>query len=315
MSRIDLRHIECFIAVAEELSFVKGADRLHTTQPPVTRMIQQLEEYLGAELIRRTTRSVALTVVGEVFLKEAYLAASQFGNSIERARQAAVGLTQELVVGYEASSAMDMLPRAMKQFKEEFPGVSLRLVEMVTDEQASALKNSKIDLGFVVPPIYDTALRATPILSEPLVVCMSEGHRLAGRNPISLAELTSEAFVLSPRSKRCGLYDQVIRVCNSAGFNPAVAQETGEMQIMLGFVAEGVGITLLPAHVTKLVAQGVVFRPLLEASAAGELASAHRATESSTVIERFTQLIRECTNYTPPTQGKVERTYLQLAVA
>jgi DNA-binding transcriptional LysR family regulator len=315
MSRIELRHIECFIAVAEELSFVKGADRLHTTQPPVTRMIKQLEEYLGAELIRRTTRSVALTVVGEIFLKEAYLVVSQLRNSIERARQAAIGFTQELVVGYEASSAMDMLPRVLKQFKEEFPGVSLRLVEMATDEQASALKNSKIDLGFVVPPIYDTALRATPILREPLIVCMHEGHRLAARDVISLGELTGEAFVLSPKSKRCGLYDQVIRVCNSAGFDPAVSQETGEMQIMLGFVAEGVGITLLPAHVTKLAHQGVVFRPLLETSASVELAIANRASDSSAVIERFTQLVRECAHDPAPAKDEARRVRPRLVVA
>lgn len=293
MSRVELRHIECFIAVAEELSFVKGAERLHTTQPPVTRTIKQLEEYLGAELFRRTTRSVSLTPVGQTFLKEAYLVVSQFQLSIERARNAAVGFMRELVVGYEASSAMNMLPRALKQFKDEFPGVALRLLQMDTDEQAGALKNAQIDLGFVIPPIYDAALTATPILREPLVVCMHEAHHLAGASALSLRDLVNEVFVLSPKSKRCGLYDQVIRVCNSAGFNPTVAQETGEMQFMLGFVAEGVGITLLPAHVAKSSYPGIVFRPLKDAFASVELALAHRADESSAMIERFMQIVRE----------------------
>jgi DNA-binding transcriptional LysR family regulator len=200
----------------------------------------------------------------------------------------------ELLLGYEASSAYDALPRALKVFRERFPGVEVTLKQMDTDEQAQALKEARIQLGFVVPPIHDKALQARVVMREPLVVAMPCDHRLASRETIDLHVLAGEPFVMSPRAKRCGLYDQVIRICHDVGFSPSVVQEANEMQIMLGFIAAGMGITLLPAHVASLQRPGIVFRRVLQDSASVELALAWRADLRSSMIDAFVEVVQDC---------------------
>jgi DNA-binding transcriptional LysR family regulator len=222
---------------------------------------------------------------------------------VEAARRAARGEIGELTVGYEASSAYDALPRALKVFREQFPGVQVHLIQMDTDEQAQALKDERINLGFVVPPIHDKALHAEPITRERLLLALPSGHRLAQKRSVDLSTLGGEPFILSPRSKRCGLYDQVIRVCREAGFSPRVVQEANEMQIMLGFIAAGIGMTLLPAHAAHLQRPGVVFRPILPKSASVELALAWRTEEASPVIRAFVDVVKRFAAQSPPRDG------------
>jgi DNA-binding transcriptional LysR family regulator len=294
MFKIELRHLECFVAVAEELSFARAAERLHLSQPPLSRNIKQLEDELGVELFTRTTRSVQLTNAGAVYLVEAKAICAQMSKGIQAARMAARGEVGELTLGYEASSAYDVLPRALKIFRDEFPGIEVTLTQMDTDEQAIALKESRIDLGFVVPPIHDHSLQAETVTREQLFLALPSDHRLARLRSIDLHTLAPEAFILSPRSKRCGLYDQIVRVCRDAGFSPKVVQEANEMQIMLGFIAAGIGITLLPAHAAELQRPGVTFRPVLPKSASVELALAWRREESSVVIRSFVEVVKRC---------------------
>jgi DNA-binding transcriptional LysR family regulator len=305
MFKIELRHLECFIAVAEELSFARAAERLHLSQPPVSRHIKQLEDELGVELFTRTTRSVQLTNAGSVYLNEARAICAQMSKGVQAARMAARGEVGELTLGYEASSAYDALPRALKVFRDQFPAIEVTLTQMDTDEQAQALKESRIDLGFVVPPIHDRSLHAETVTRERLLLALPSDHRLAQKRSIDLSALASESFILSPRSKRCGLYDQVIRVCRGAGFSPKVVQEANEMQIMLGFIAAGIGITLLPAHAAHLQRPGVTFRPILPKSACVELALAWRREEGSPVIRAFVDVVKHCASEMPPTSLSV----------
>lgn len=303
MARIEFNQLECFIAVAEELSFARAAERLHMSQPPISRHIKQLEDELGVALFTRTTRSVQLTNAGTVYLGEARSICNQLSKGVHAAQMAARGEIGELTVGYEASSAYDALPRALKAFREQYPGVNVQLTQMDTDEQAQALKDARINLGFVVPPIHDRELQAESITREPLLLALPSEHRLAQKRSIDLSTLGDEPFILSPRSKRCGLYDQVIRVCREAGFSPRVVQEANEMQIMLGFIAAGIGMTLLPAHASQLHRPGVVFRPVTPKTASIDLALAWRAAETSPVIRAFVNVVKQFATEVPALTG------------
>jgi len=294
MLRIDLRHLQYFVAVAEELNFARAAERLHISQPPLTRQIQQLEEEVGVQLFDRTTRRVQLTPAGQAYLEEARATLAQVERGIGVAQRASRGEIGRLVVGFEASSAHDILPRSLKLFKERFPNVELSPVGMHTDEQAQALREGRIGVGFVVPPLHDEVLAFETVLREPLVAVMPSSHRLSGKSRVSLEELASEAFVMSSRSNRCGLHDQVISVCFQAGFSPKVVQEASEIQIMFGFISAGLGLALMPEHVTQLQKPGVVFRPLVSSSAKIELAVAWRRDDSSPVLKSFLEVVREC---------------------
>ncbi len=298
--KIELRHLECFVAVAEELCFARAAERLHLSLPPVSRHVKQLEDELGVQLFTRTTRSVQLTNAGQVYLGEVRQTLQSIQRGVVAARRAERGEVGELLLGYEASSAYDALPRALKVFRERFPGIEVTLKQMDTDEQAQALKDARIQLGFVVPPLRDKALQAEVVTREPLVVAMPCDHRLAHHTKVDLYELVNEPFVMSPRAKRCGLYDQVMRVCHDIGFAPSVVQEANEMQIMLGFIAAGMGVTLLPSHVAALQRPGIVFRPVQQSSASVDLALAWRGDLRSSMIDAFVEVVKTCSGVQLP---------------
>jgi DNA-binding transcriptional LysR family regulator len=294
MPRIELHHLKYFVAVAEELNFARAAERLHISQPPLTRRIQQLEKELGVQLFNRTTRRVQLTDAGLIYLEEARATLAQVKRGVGVAQRANRGEIGQLVVGFEASSAYDILPQSRQLFKKQFPNVELTFVEMRTDDQAQALHEGWISLGFVLPPLHNDALAVETILREPMVVAIPRDHPLSGKNKLALEDLAAEAFVMSSRNNRCGLYDQVISVCRHAGFTPKVVQEANEMQIMLGFIAAGIGVSLLPDHVKRLRKPGIVFRPLTPSSAKVELAIAWRRDDASPILREFLEIVRRC---------------------
>lgn len=307
MPRIEMHHLKYFVAVAEELNFARAAERLHISQPPLTRQIQQLEKELGVLLFDRTTRRVQLTEAGQTYLEEARITLAQVKRGVSVAQRTSRGEIGRLAVGFEASSAYDILPRSRQMFKERFPDVELMFVEMRTDEQAQALLDGRIHVGFVLPPLHEDALAVETVLRESLMAAIPRNHPLSGKNKVALEDLAAEAFVMSSRSNRCGLYDQVISVCHNAGFTPKVVQEANEMQIMLGFIAAGIGVSLLPEHVKQFHKPGIVFLPLMPSSAKVELAVAWRPDDTSPILREFLEIVRRCVREEGDTSSETSR--------
>ena len=132
------------------------------------------------------------------------------------------------------------------------------------------------------------------ILREALILAIPESHPLVARNEVGVRELEGESFIMFQRNRGCGLYDQVIAVCQRAGFSPRVIQEADEMQVMLGFVAAGLGITLLSASVQQFQRPGVVYRTLQPSTPKVALALAWRRDDPSAVLQAFIEVVREC---------------------
>jgi len=291
---IELRHLHYFIAVAEELNFGRAAERLHIAQPPLTRQIRQLEQELGVELFHRTTRRIELTEAGQVYLIEVRRILAQVQESAILAQLASRGEAGRLVVGFEGSSAYDIVPLAVKAFKEQFPRVSLTVREMTTGDQIKALHAAHIGVGFVVPPLSDTRdLLVETVLLEPLIVALPRDHPQAEQSTVDLGDLKDETFIVCPRHHKCGLYDHLISVCRQSGFSPRLTQETHEVQSILGFVAAGLGVALLPASVSHLQRPQVVYRTLQPATEKLELAIAWRREKPPPMMPVFIEIVRE----------------------
>ena len=190
--------------------------------------------------------------------------ASQFSVA-QRASRGEIG---RLVVGFEGSSAYDIVPTSLKTYRERFPGVELIVLGMTTGEQVQALHTGQIGAGFLVPPlrVKDKELVIEAVLQEPLVLALPETHPLASQPRVRVKALSDEPFVMAQRDSGCGLYDQVLAVCLRAGFSPKVTQEVNEMQVMLGFVAAGLGVAMLSASVKHFQRPGVVYRKLQPSS-------------------------------------------------
>ncbi|MBW4694229.1 MAG: LysR family transcriptional regulator [Lyngbya sp. HA4199-MV5] len=292
---MELRQLHYFLAVAEELSFSRAARQLNMAQPPLTRQIRQLEQELDVQLFERNSRRVELTEVGTVFVEEARRILEQVEQSVGITQRASRGEVGRLVVAFEGSSAYDVIPLSLKAYRERFPDVEVVVLGMTTNQQIEALHNSQIQLGFVVPPLQGQVedLEVEAVIQASLIVALPESHKLTAKSTIKVRSLAKEALILGQRHSGCGFYDQVIAVCRRAGFSPLIRQEVNEMQVLLGLVAAGFGIAILPESARQFQRSGVVYRELQPASSEVALAIMWQRNNQSSVLQAFLNVVRE----------------------
>jgi DNA-binding transcriptional LysR family regulator len=255
--------LSCFIAVAEELHFGRAAERLHMTQPPLSRQIQQLEGELGVQLIDRTTRSVTLTPAGVAFLPDARRILQLAEGAAMTVRRVPAGDLGTVVVGFTAASAHVVLPLLLEAAREKLPDVKLELREMVTSVQLEGLLNGELDLGMARPPVKRPGLVSRPLLHEQLIAALPMGHPLAdlGRQ-LTLNDLDGEDVIMySPVQAR--YFNQLlISTFTIAGATPRYVQYVTQVHTMLVLVRSQIGIALVPASAATLHPEGVVFRSI-----------------------------------------------------
>lgn len=265
---MELKQLRYFVAVAEELSFSRAAERLHMTQPPLSAQIRGLEEDLGVQLFERSTRSVCLTAAGELFLDEMRLLLSQLEQSVRAARRVGHGEVGRLALGFVPSAASETLPPLLKAFREGFPDVDVSLHEMNPVQLVQALHERRVDAAFFylppgdIPPFGDADLDSKPVSREPLVVALPEGHPLTARRRIDLKTLAGEPLILVAAHRGSGLRDIILEQCRKANFMPDVVQEATLIQTIGGLVASGVGLALVPASLRRLQSTGVTYRSI-----------------------------------------------------
>ena len=289
---IELRHLRYFIAVAEELHFGKAAERLHIAQPPLSQQIRQLEAELGFQLFYRTKRSVKLTEAGQVFFTECQRLFRQLDQAIQTGRQVSRGEVGQLVIGFVSSTAYNVLPKILRTFRTCVPEVSLELHELTADQQLQWLHENRMDIGFLRPPVEEDTFTLQTIFREPLVVALPETHPLAKEAQVSLQSLAGEAFVIFPRTLAPGLYDQIISLCQQAGFSPNVVQEAIQMQTIVSLVAAELGIAIVPGSLQNLQRTGVVYRALKEVSPQTAIALIYRNNPAPSV-QRFLEIVKQ----------------------
>ena len=289
---MELRHLRYFVVVAEELHFGRAAERLQMAQPPLSQQIRQLEKELGFELFRRTKRSVELTEAGAVFLREARRLLRQLEQAVELGRRTSRGETGKLVVGFVSSAAYNVLPPMLQAFRSRFGDIDLSLRELTTDQQVQRLREGRMDVGFMRPPVEDEAFSQMTIFGEPLVVALPEHHALGRQAAIALGSLAGEPFILFPRPLAPGLYDQIISLCQQADFSPNVVQEAIQMQTIVSLVAAGMGVALVPASLQNLQRTGVIYRPVAEPTPKATIALVWRTHDTSPTVQRFLEVVR-----------------------
>jgi DNA-binding transcriptional LysR family regulator len=286
---MELRHLRYFVAVAEERSFTKAAQRLHVAQPPLSLQIQRLEQELGASLFDRSTQPIELTEAGRVLLDDArdvLLRASAAGN---RARRAARGEIGRLTIGFIGSAGHEILPTLVRAYRAERPEVELIARDLSTAEQIAALHTDAIDVGIVRPPLSDAAISLQRLIAEPYWVALPEDHALARRKRIEIALLKDEPFVMEPQSIAPGFHDQMLGMCRKHGFLPSIRYEVAKIHVTLDLVAAGLGVAIIPASVSRLRAHGIVYRPIKD-SAVAEISIAVRHDDQSAVVAEFRRL-------------------------
>src|SRR5262249_51206545 len=245
---MDLRHLRYIVVLAEELHFGRAAERLNTTQPPLSRCIRAVEQELGVRLFYRTKRVVELTDAGVRVVEQARRLLAQFDNLTTDPSRAHNGESGHLTVGC-VTSYNRYLVQCVQAFSQRYPEVRLEFHSMGSDEQVKALKQGRIRVGLVVLPIQTSELATEIISTEPRLLGMPANHPLAAPRRIPLTWLANERFILFTRSLCSGPYDQIIRTCINAGFSPNIGHEVTNILMALALVEAGLGVSLFPASV------------------------------------------------------------------
>ncbi|MEQ3553333.1 LysR family transcriptional regulator [Pseudonocardia nematodicida] len=257
---MEIRWIEAFLAVAEELHFGRAAQRLHMAQSPLSQTIKKLEKDVGTPLFERTTRAVTLTSAGHAFLPHA----RRIVGEVDLARRATCAGTDDVYgrvrLGFSGALNHLTLPPLTRALRTRHPHLALQLVDRVTTEDAVDLvEHGSLDMAFVGLP-SPGELPTRVITVEELGAAVPTGHRLAGRESVRITELAEEDWVLMPGQS--ALRAVIITACHNAGFRPRLAQEVKDPYVVLSLVAAGLGVSLAPTCVRPIMPAQAVWIPL-----------------------------------------------------
>ncbi len=287
-----LRELECFTAVAEELSFTRAARRLHLSQPPLSRHIRALEEKIGAQLFIREPRAVALTPAGRLFHEESRGILAQLARAGEAARRSAHGESDRLRLGMVSAVLSGEIAGLLRQFREAHPSVQIALHDLPPAEQLRLIGEGKLDGGFVglMPAERTSHVRFDRWCREHLLAFVPSGHALAGQSEISLAELRSEKFVAVSSEAAPAFSVFLHGLCRKAGFRPRIILESPRAQAVAVMVAAGCGVAILPESLDHFAGRSVVGIPLKGAPAITHI-FASAGTRPAPVMQELLKLL------------------------
>ncbi|MBZ7671106.1 LysR family transcriptional regulator [Klebsiella grimontii] len=269
---IELRHLRYFIAVAEELHFGHAAARLNISQPPLSQQIQILEQQIGARLFARTNRSVSLTEAGRQFLADSRQILTQVDDAAARAARLHHGETGELRIGFTSSAPfIKAVSDTLSTFRRRYPDVHIQTRETNTREQIVPLNEGALDLGLMRNTQLPETLIWERVLREPLLAMVPRDHPLASQPRVSLRELAREPFVFFDPHVGTGLYDDILGLLRRYDLTPTIAQEVGEAMTIIGLVAAGLGVSILPASFRRVQLSEMCWLPIEERDAVSEM--------------------------------------------
>lgn len=271
---IELRHLRYFIAVAEELHFGKAAERLNISQPPLSLQIQSLENEIGAKLLERTNRSVALTPAGQMFLKESYQIIARVNAAANRASRMEKGELGEISIGFTSTTPfMHLVTLSLRQFRENYPEVGIHMFQMNTKQQISPLLTGRIDLGIMRNTTLPDNLHHQLLFREPFILAVYEGHPLLAYKDcgVNIHDIGQYPFVFFERDVGTALYDEIMSLLSFSGITPTIAQEAGEAMTILGLVAAGLGISIVTESFTRMKIDGVHYLRFADPQAFSEV--------------------------------------------
>jgi len=291
---IDLRQFRYFLAVCEELNFSRAAVRLHISQPPLSRQIRLLEEQLGVQLFLRSKTGVTLTEAGAAFLPEVKRTLLQAEKAIAVAQKMQSKNRGKFVVGYTTVFERSAIPNLTDELRQRFPDWQILNTGSYSINLVREISQGAMDAAFVGLHTDVQDLQVEKIIDDPLVVALPSGHRLANKRLISFDLLRDEPMFWFERRLNPGFYDYCQAFFQKIDFKPHVIPEPPDHHILLGLIAEGKGIALVPASLQCIKRQGVVFRKLKQEAhpLSMGIAVAWSKQNKSPVLQTFLELLR-----------------------
>ncbi|SFU81461.1 LysR family transcriptional regulator [Pseudoduganella namucuonensis] len=288
---MEIRHLRYFIAVAEERNFTRAAQRLFIAQPPLSRQIQQLEEELGVALFEKGSRPLRLTEAGEFFQAHAQSVLDKMAD-LKTMTQRVGKIDRTLSIGFVASTLYGLLPEIVRRFRSQYDAVDVTFHELTTMEQMRALKEGRIDVGFGRVKAEDPSIRRILLREERLIVALPLGHPLAMlERPLKLKELIAENLIVYPKSPRPSFADQVLAAFSDRALHPEKVMEVRELQIAIGMVAAGQGVSVVPDSLQGMKRTDVQYRTIDDQHAVSPILFSIRLMDRSEELRNMLQVI------------------------
>ena len=292
---MELRHLRCFLTLAEELHFGRAAQRLAMSQPPLSVAIQQLEASVGARLFLRNSKSVQLTAAGQALVPEARDLLARASGAAQLARDVDQGQAGSLRIGFVGAMLYRGLPQMLQLFQASHPRLRLELHELSSAEQLAELARDRLDVGFVHSAQVPPGLQHILVASQPLVACVPHTHALAGQGragaPLDLAALQGEPLALVSREVSPDYHDRILALCAQAGWAPQVRHELRHWLSVVSLVSQGMGVALVPEALQRSGLAGAVFAPLAQATPPYETRCLWRASRDKSVHSALTAFL------------------------
>ncbi|MFE4834664.1 LysR family transcriptional regulator [Arthrobacter sp. NPDC056691] len=261
---MELRQLRYFLVVADELHFGRAAELLHITQPPLTVAVKGLERELGVQLFDRTTRRVRLTAAGQAFKERIQAAMADLDDAAGDVADVAAGKSGKIRVGFVSSASYTTVPEAIRAFRHHRPRIDLVLHPLTSGEQIEQLLDGNLDLGLIRDPGDVPGLRLELLGAEDLVVVLPDTHPLAAAKAVRPADLEGEPMILFPYRLMPGFVARVLRLFGTLPTPPAVVQQAIHQETVVGLVAAGLGVSVLPESVQRFQMPGVTTRRFVD---------------------------------------------------
>ena len=284
---VNIKHLEYFVAVADELHFGRAAERLGMAQPPLSRQIKLVEEDLGVLLFNRGRSRITLTQAGEVLFERVQDILARLEDARLEAKRIGQGAEGRLRIGFVGSSTYGVVPNLIKSFRKHYPNVNLSLMPMNNAGLHRALVRREIDIAIARPALQDAEVLSRHLATEPLVLAVPDSNPLGADAAVSLASLAAQTLVLYPETPRPSFADQVLDLCRARGVEITHRVFTMDFQTAIALVSVEVGVAVVPASVGESRRRGVRFVAIKEAEATTSVSINHRIDEQGIHVHRF----------------------------
>ncbi len=287
---VDLGDLEALVVLSETLHFGRAADRLHVSQPALSKRIRRMEERIGGSLLTRGYRDVQLTEAGRLLASRSRRLLGEASATLAVTERAARGEAGLLRIGFGIASIFGLLPDVVRRFRRAHPDVQLHMRDMSTPDQIQALASGEIDVGFIRHRVADDRLQMRHVLSERLVAALGPHARWTRR--AGLRSVAADPFIIISRARSASFYDHVLSVCTAAGFTPRIVQEADELFTVISLVRAGLGVSLVPRSAALMRLPGVRYHELGIPEAAWNIALAwHRDSDRVPLVRRFVEAV------------------------
>jgi LysR family hca operon transcriptional activator len=299
---MELRHFRYFVAVADAGSLtVAAAQKLHTSQPSLSRQIRDLEDEVGAQLFTRSAHGIELTAAGRAFLDHARLVLSHAEAASGAARRVAHPAKPCFVMGFLTGHELTWMPEALQILRDELPNIDVMISSQYSPQLADALSNGKIDAAFLRREQGRPDLAFKVLVKEPLVVILPNDHRLAALKSISPRDLADETFVAVSDTAPVlrAIIDNYLK---QSGVDIKPAHEADHLSMGMSLIASARGVGLLPVYAQNFLASPLTSRPLKGDVPTVDLVLGYKKSNRSPILKillsRLDELVARVSNRT-----------------